>query len=214
MLRLLLLVALSSAAVAQPSVGVRGGLNVAWWESGEDTGLREGSRLRFVGGLTSQFEIAGSVGARAEALYAQKGAEIANGTVRYRADYLEVPLLVTNAVALGGLRADLEAGVALAVPLRGRFDLDPPEPVEGLPNVDPIDVPLEGDLDLQTDVGAAVGVRVGRGPVGLGVRYTHGLRNVIDSDTCDEFAGDPMIVCSVIPWKNRALAVTASVRLR
>lgn len=81
-------------------------------------------------------------------------------------------------------------------------------PIRGTASADAVDnVPAtEVDLDLQPDVGVVVGIEVGPGPVGIGLRYTHGLRNVIDGS-------DLLPNQTVVPWKNRVIAVTAHVRL-
>ncbi len=198
------------AVAAQPSIGVRAGLNITSWD--ETGGSLDGDRrLRFVGGLTGQLPLYESAGARVEVLYAQKGSTIANGSVRYRADYLEVPLLLTGSFPLApALRTEIEVGTAVALPLLGRYDLDPPLNTGG-PG-DPSDLVLEGDLNLQTDIGAVIGARLDVGPVGIGARYTYGLRNVIDDDVCPP--DTPGSTCEAVPWKNRAFAITASLRVR
>ncbi|MEM0964452.1 MAG: hypothetical protein AAGK21_18130, partial [Bacteroidota bacterium] len=82
---------LAASASAQGTVGVTGGLHVAWWDSDED--LAESPRLRLVGGLTGRYA-PGPIGVQAEVLYAQKGSQLDDGSVRWRADYVEVPVLV------------------------------------------------------------------------------------------------------------------------
>ncbi|MEM0964515.1 MAG: outer membrane beta-barrel protein, partial [Bacteroidota bacterium] len=139
----------------------------------------------------------GPIGVQAEVLYAQKGSQLDDGSVRWRADYVEVPVLVAvRGPAIRSLDPTLLVGVAGAVPIRGTASADA---VDNVPAT-------EVDLDLQPDVGVVVGIEVGPGPVGIGLRYTHGLRNVIDGS-------DLLPNQTVVPWKNRVIAVTAHVRL-
>ena len=159
----------SVPALAQPTFGVKAGLNVTSF-SGDDA---EGSeaRLGFVGGLTATVPFTPTVGLQIEALYSQAGEEYLNSAdlvEETRIDYLQIPA----AVRLGlPVSPTLDAGVSLGgyvgVPLRGEVE---------------VDGTFENDLDLNTDFGGLIGVDVGSGPFFVDARYSFGLTNAIERD--------------------------------
>ena len=181
-------------ASAQVSVGVTAGLNVASWQVGGFNEL-ESPRTRFVGGLTARAGTARLLGLQADLLYTQKGSQLDDGSIRYAADYVELPVLVRLVPPLGvPLAVGVSLGVAPALPVRGRVDYDAFE-----------DEPAGSEeIDLQTDVGLVVGADVGSGPFEVGLRYTYGLRNVIaEPESPNETA---------VRTRNQVISVTGAYR--
>ena len=165
----------TTAASAQPTIGLKAGLNTAFF-SGDDANNSD-PRLGFVGGLTARVPVNPSIAFQVEALYSQKGERFENSAgfdEVTKLSYLEVPASLRFGVPLSPL---LDAGVSVGgyvgVPLDGSVEVDG---VEG------------SDLDLRTDYGALIGVDVGSGPVYVEGRYTLGLAEAIEFDPgIDEF---------------------------
>lgn len=174
---------------SQVAISATAGLHVASFDS--DADLAESARLRAVGGVTARVMPSRFVGGQVEVLYAQKGSQIEDGSLRYRTDYVEVPILLALKLPLVRLLdTSLLVGPAVAIPIGGTVEADAIGPAPA----------SEVDLNLQNDIGAVVGAEVGAGPFGVGLRYTHGLRNVIEGE-------------NVVEWRHRVVAVTAHYRL-
>ena len=112
---------LAAPAIAQPSVGVKAGLNTAFF-SGDDA-VDSDPRLGFVGGLAARLPVNPAVAVQLEALYSQKGEtfENSNGVDEVtKLSYLEIPASVRLSVPLSPL---LDAGVHVGgyagIPLSG-----------------------------------------------------------------------------------------------
>lgn len=156
-------------ASAQPTFGLKAGLNTAFF-SGDDA-VNSDPRLGFVGGITSQFPLTPSVAIQLEALYSQKGETYENMSGLdevTKLAYLEIPASVRLSVPLGDL---LEGGVTLGgylgVPLSSEVEVDGED---------------ASDLDANLDFGPLVGVDIGSGPVYVDARYTFGLTDAIEFD--------------------------------
>ena len=160
---------LAASASAQPTFGLKAGLNVANFV-GDDANESE-ARLGLVGGLTAQFPFTPSASLQVEALYAQKGEEYFNTlgfTEETRLSYLEIPATLRLSVpASPTLDVGISAGGYLGVPLNGEVYTD--------------DV-FEDELDLSTDYGFVVGADLGSGPFYLDARYSQGLTEAIEFD--------------------------------
>lgn len=201
-----LVLGLALPAAAQPTFGIRAGLNVADVsntfediDSGEfGFQIDAQPRLGFVGGLFVELPLTPTFAVRPEVLYSQKGAKAvpdADGVddeedVTLSLDYIEVPVLARVAIPAS---PTLEIGL-LAGPSFG-FKLD-----EGLESGD-IDL-TDGDEDFaaSTDVGIAVGGEIGSGPFFVDLRYTFGLSDVSDGEA-DGDEGTP---------RNGVFAVTGT----
>ena len=160
---------LAVPANAQPSFGLKAGLNVANF-SGDDANESE-ARLGFVGGLTARVPFTPMAALQVEALYSQKGEEYLNTvglTEETRINYLEIPAMVRLGIPASPF-LDLGASVGgyVGVPLNGEVS------VEG---------EFENDLDLATDYGFLIGVDAGSGPFYVDARYTQGLTGAIEFD--------------------------------
>ena len=184
---------LSAPALAQVHVGVRAGLNVADWVytfQDETADVDVDPRLGFVGGATIGYRITPRVGARAEVLYTQKGfadeisvaddADAETGTLRYRQDYIEVPILADVALPAGdGLELGLHVGPALGFRL-GDIEVSCSGALEGAAGCDGSGA--DNDAFRPLDVGGAVGISVGAGPFGVDLRYTRSLRRLGEAE--------------------------------
>lgn len=166
---LLLALATAFAAVpasAQASFGLKAGLNTTFASGDGADGSK--ARLGFVGGAVVRYDVTPTVGLQVEGLYSQKGFNEVDGFVDedIRLDYVEIPVLLRLGVPLSPLMdAGVTVGPSIGIPIRGK---------------DQFDDGLENELDLQTDLGVAVGLDVGSGPFFVDARYTAGLRDVLD----------------------------------
>ena len=201
-MRLLSLLALAAlvaapAVSAQTTVGVKAGVQAATivgtfddvFEDAE--GIETQSRLGFTGGLTADIGLSPNIAFRPEVLYTQKGYQIAiepsegapdaEGTLTAEIDYLEVPLLIAyRQTTLSGLSYSVELGPTLAYKLSTGTSCDGSATLEA--QLDCSDDNGDDDDVQDLDVGGAIGATVGSGPFNVGVRYTQGFTNAIDSD--------------------------------
>ena len=194
----LALLALSLPAVAQPSFGVKVGVNaadVSDIEEGVDLlqfdGVEKQSRLGLVVGLTADVPFASSLSFRPEVLYTQKGYVVDvdltrggpedgfQGSLTSEFDYLEVPLLLAYTFPTSNaLEVAVEAGPTLSYVLSTGFGCS-----GGFEEECEEDDEVEGEDGLRDfDLGGAIGVTVGSGPFGVGLRYTNSLSSIVDEN--------------------------------
>ncbi len=189
-------------ASAQTTFGVKLGINSATVstndedllldfseEGAEGVGVEKRSRLGFVGGLTADIPLSLTFSFRPEILYTQKGFSVESrvdaldfeGTQTLKIDYVEVPLLVAYRFPTqSALDVAVELGPTLAYKLSTGIGC----------GGDLGDLCDEGDLEDDEgiedfDLGGALGVTVGAGPFGVGLRYTTGFLSIVS----DEGAG-------------------------
>lgn len=208
-MRFFLLLALTSAAFlpranAQTTFGVQAGLSVATLDfENELEGADEQARLGAVAGVFARIPVTPTVAFQPELNYTQKGHKLVadgddvDGSVTFKFDYLEVPLLAHAAFPVGanGLTVGVEVGPALAYRLSSGLSCSGDI-------LDAVCDQLEDGLDdeLSTfDVGAIGGLSVGAGPFSVALRYTHGFMNINDAEEADDDAS----------IKNRAFTVGA-----
>lgn len=200
---LLALLVASATASAQPTFGLKAGLNVAdVTNTFEDVdGVFDAQpRLGFVGGVLVDLPLNPQFGIRAEALYSQKGAREnfegdetkgGGGDTVLKMDYIEVPLLARVAVEpTPTLEVGLMAGPAFAFNVVEKLEIDGTNVREG------------DDFVQSFDTGIAVGAEVGSGPFFVDFRYTLGLLNV--AQELDEDDDEP---------KNGVFSVTGVFKL-
>ena len=167
-----LLLGLAPLAAAQPTFGIRAGLNVASLSDFEFAGsLDSQPRLGFAGGVFAELPLNPSFAVRPEVLFAQKGetgaADGDDSDVTFALDYVEVPVLGRFALSPSPtLEAGLMAGPYAAFKLGESID-------SGVINVDTDDVE-------SVDYGVVVGGEVGSGPFFVDLRYALGLASVFD----------------------------------
>ena len=166
--------ALSPAAQAQTTFGLKAGLNVSDF-TGDDAPSNTDPRLGFSGGVFATVPVGQSgLYVQPEALYSMKGVDGGgNSNTTLAVDYVEIPLLLGYAVPVtqSGLTLGAYAGPALGIKVRenlnGGF---------GSANTDAF---------KSTDVGAALGATLGAGPFAIDGRYTLGLTNALDVNNGD-----------------------------
>ena len=197
-----LLLGLAPLAAAQPTFGIRAGLNVADvsdidFERVADFEIDEQPRLGFVGGVFVELPLTPTFSVRPEVLYSQKGARAvaADGAddddVSLDLDYIEVPVLARLGVpASPTLEVALLAGPSIGFRLND--------------NLDDIDDFGEDDAVTSTDYAAVVGGEIGSGPFFVDLRYTLGL-----GDLGDDFADEIGVDTDSSP-RNGVFSVTAS----
>ena len=184
------------AALSQTSIGLRGGLNVSSW-SGDDLDVTE-PRLGATGGLFARYQASPALALQAEALYSQKGVRsdlVVGDEGVYQLDYIDVPVLARVSVPLS-LYADagVYAGPTISFPIRGEFKADA--------ETGQADFSVKDDL--KTTFGLTLGGDYYAGPVGVDLRYTLGLSDVVDPVTFpDDVFGDV---------KNQVFSVTLGYR--
>lgn len=178
---------LAASASAQPVLGLKAGLNTAYFTGDDADGTDP--RLGFVGGALLRFDVTPSVGLQVEALYSQEGAEDLDGT--YKLDYVDVPVLLRLGVPVSRYAdAGVYAGPSIGIPVRSTF--------EG-------DGGTEVDEETETDFGVAAGVDFWSGAFGVDLRYTAGLRDTFS----DEIAG---LEVAPLDIRNQAFSVTLGYR--
>lgn len=190
---------IATPALAQPSFGVKAGLNVADILFSEDQGFDEEGiddqpRLGFAGGVTADVPFTPTLGVRVEALFAQKGyvidfdTEILGqplvGKQTLKLDYLEVPVLANITFPMqSGLEIGVQAGVAPAFLLSDGIGCSGFETEEGSGCDEIEDDAEDEDLGIKSfDLGLAAGATIGAGPFAVDLRYTYGLVNLDDSE--------------------------------
>ena len=219
------------ASLAQPSFGIKAGLNVADLvvddelldDGGEFGTVDKQPRLGIVGGLTADLPFTPVLGVRAEVLYAQKGlvqeynfdegpdGEPFSGKQIIQLDYLEIPILARYSIPLqDGLEVGLLAGPVPAFLLSEGFacggDYNDFEIFDDF--CDDPDVFEDDDTFESFDLGGALGLTVGAGPFSVDARYTRGFMDVINRDLFD----DPDITDDQMDTRNSVFSITAAYR--
>ena len=158
------------AASAQTTIGLRAGLNTAFWTGNDASGTDP--RLGFTGGLAAHFAASRTFGIQGEVLYSQKGVQEPDiGT--YKLDDIDVSLLGRVAVPVSPFAdAGVFVGPTVSVPVSSTFDNDG----------DAVDL----DLETKTAFGVTLGADYYAGPIGVDLRYTTGLSDVFgEADALD-----------------------------
>ena len=187
LLAALALVLAAAPASAQASVGLKAGLNTAFFSNAEESSPRLGA----VAGLAGRFAVTPTVALQGEVLYSQKGDVFDNGDFDEvtKLDYVEIPASVRLSVPLSPLMdAGAYVGGYVGIPVRSQVD---------------VDGTLETDLDVSTDYGALIGVDLGSGPFYVDARYTFGLTEAIDYDPGLDLSPD---------FKNQVVSLTFGYR--
>lgn len=195
----LLAVAVSIAPSAQVTLGVQGGVNASNLAYNPD-GLFDGDgfdkrvRLGFAVGAFADVPIWPSLSLRPEVVYAQGGyvVVIERGlfpdqevdlSYTVKADYIEVPVLLSYRVPTAkGLALTLEAGPSLAYNVGSGVSC-------GSANPEAYCQDLQGSALRDFALDGSAGVTVGAGPVGVGLRFTHGITAI----SWEEPAGQPVL---------------------
>lgn len=176
--------AVATAPAAQTTFGVRAGVSALGqsfdsdWIYDDDDGLSKQARFGVTVGGFADVPLSDWVSLRPGASYVQKGYRVVlegpdfAGSGTFGADYLEVPVLLGVRIpGTGALELDVEAGPTVGYRIRTVQRC-----ADGfVPSCEQF--PYGGDL-ADFEVGGAVGLTVGAGPLGAGVRYTGSLVRV------------------------------------
>lgn len=162
----LLFVALPLAA--QPSFGLRAGLNVATIVPDSETDLTDrGAKLGFIGGVYAEVPVASGVSLQPEVLYSQKGVDRDAPNASIGVDYLEIPLLVKAGLPVSDLLdVDVYAGPALAIKLGDDDEVDTAR-------------------FNSTNLGVSAGIGLASGPFGVDARYTFSVQDATEGEAND-----------------------------
>lgn len=168
---------------AQTVYGFRIGANVGTL-SGTFVEAGPESSVGLVAGSFVRYALRNDLGVQVEVLYSQKGAQFEATTIEgepfermLRATYLEIPILLTYAPApYASLSPVIYGGGAVGFEIGEQVR----ERLEGFEQTQESDVLTSPDLGLL--VGADVQFSLGLLDALVGVRYTHGLRDLVDPD--------------------------------
>ncbi|HEX9953432.1 MAG TPA: porin family protein [Rubricoccaceae bacterium] len=191
----------TATASAQTSVGLKVGFNVAGISfdddvenAPEESVIDTSPRLGFAAGVFADIALTPALTFHPEVLYSQKGitralrAAPTSGGVTQQIDYVEAPILLSlrAPAVLNGLVFGIEAGPTFAYKVRtsirctGRYQ-------EVCDSADAQQSAADGFGDY--DLGAALGVTVGTGPVHIGARFTQGIMTTDDPESQTEPSG-------------------------
>src|SRR5258708_2336186 len=131
-----------------------GGVNFFYF-NGPDVNPLFGSRFGVVAGGFAHVVLIPSLAFQPELLYAQKGAQTSVGATSYQLNYVEIPFLAEISTGL-----PLNLGILLGPSLNANVVMN------GLQNVNPVDIGLVGGLQFHFE------------PILLNGRYEIGLTNV------------------------------------
>lgn len=180
----ILLVSSAVSVQAQTVYGFRIGANFATLNGDFGEAAEPESYTGLIAGSFTRFALRRGLGVQVEVLYSQKGArferEIAGVPVEQTllATYLEIPVLLTYTVPIAYRNAPLlYAGPALGFEIREYTRQSTGE----LEQTESSDVLTSPDLGLM--VGVDVPISLGALDALLGLRYTYGLRDLVNRDT-------------------------------
>ena len=183
-----LALATAVAPAAQTTFGVRAGVSAIETSFdapdiyGRDDGPSKHARLGFTVGAYADVPLSGAVSLRPGLSYVQKGYHVVleegpfAGSGTWGADYLEAPILLGVRVPrTGALELGVEVGPTLGYRVRTVDECE-----DGfVPSCEQF--PYGDDL-VDFEVGGTLGLTVGAGPFGVGVRYAGSLARVDDPD--------------------------------
>lgn len=181
---------LSTLSRAQMNLGLKAGLNAAYFHHTNISDFPNSTEYRsavfFHVGLLSQQSFNDNWGLQTELIYNQKGASIADvrsgfseTKVRLRLNYLSLPIMATYQAG----RFQIEAGPEVSYLLSANLRTDAPNSNPGMVES------LYEEKDFNLGLNAGISFLVGRRFL-PGVRYHYGLSSLIDIITTD-FNGEP-----------------------
>jgi len=209
----------ASLAVPQASaqgikLGAKAGVNFAD-VGGSDVSTLEAfigastkSKTGFIAGAFAEFMIGNMFAIQPEVLYSQKGVkfEEQGATLKYKIDYIEVPLLFKVNIPIEGSKVhpNVYAGPAVSFKssckVSGEFGgLSADVDCEGQDIIDIFDDEiLIKSTDLGLVFGGGVSFDVGGAEVGVDVRYNLGLSKVEDFDPPDDIKNKVISIMGTI----------------
>ena len=183
--------AIPAAAQAQPSVGVRAGVNLATLTPHPDPVVDLERATGFVVGAFVALPVNNVLGFQPEALYSRQGTKLdgASTSIRTKLDYLQFPLLARVRI---GMRSPLAVLVGPSLGVRTRTSYDVTGTLDFFPDA--------ATTFRRFDLGIATGAALDVGKVVVDGRYTWGVRNIHDPTF------DP------VKQKNRVFSLSAGLR--
>ena len=162
------LLCVAAPLAAQPSFGLRAGLNVSTIRPDGDVDLADRSaKLGFVGGVFAEVPVGSVVSIQPEVLYTQKGVNRDAPNEDVSVDYIEVPVLVKAGLPVSDLLdVDVFAGPALAFKLGN-------------------DDEASTVRYNSTNLGVVLGAGVASGPFGVDARYTFSVQDATEGELND-----------------------------
>lgn len=184
-----------------PSLGIKGGYNMSnlYTEDVDDQNVLSGFNV----GLFATLPLSSSVALQPELIYSTKGAELqydnlfAQGTAKFRLNYLEVPVLI---------KANLTKNFNIHFGPYAAFLVDSKITNQGQDG----NINFEQEIDKEdlntVDYGVAAGVGFDFDSFGIGARYNYGLSTVGKERT---FAGSTY---TFPDSKNSVLSIYAAIK--
>lgn len=180
-LLLFVLFVFTSLSFAQMQLGVKAGLNLANL-SGDDVENTD-TRTGFAGGVFFMYQFNEMFAVQPEVYYSMKGAKQSDSfegvsyDAEFKFDYVEIPLLLKFLIPMKGsnIKPAIFAGPSLA------FNSSAKLKVEAGGTTTEEDVENIKSTDLGLVFGAGIGFPVGKGELGVDVRYILGLSSIDDS---------------------------------
>lgn len=174
---LILVFAVSAMAGDGTGFGLKGGLNMANM-TGDDVGDDNKALLGFAFGGFFTYSFSPSIAIQPEVLYSMKGVkyEEGNETLKYKLNYLEVPVLLKFSIATdGNMVPFLFAGPAFGFLMSAKAEFD-----DGT-NTEETDIKDDlKSMDIGITFGAGFGMAMGEGQLTLDARYTLGMTEIND----------------------------------
>jgi hypothetical protein len=166
---------------AQMQAGLKAGLNIANL-SGDDV---EGSdsKTGFAGGAFFTYQLSSMFAIQPEVYYSMKGAtdkmDFNGATVdlTYTLDYIEIPVLFKLLIPLQGsnIKPSIFAGPSLGINTTAKIKAE----YQGESEEEDIEDVKSTDFGLQ--FGGGIGFPIGKGELGVDIRYILGLSTIDDS---------------------------------
>ena len=208
-MKLVVLLWLPAAMPAQRglSLGASAGLALASVHGADAGQMDAGSG--FAGGVFASLGVSKRLGLEVDVSYAQKRSTMAvtqpvNGTVTYRFNYIEVPVLIRyHVLPSARVAPTIVLGLAPAFRLNSTRTS---ATWSGSPSSPPTQFVFPKATDVGVVFGAAVGLPTGQHRVRLDGRYTVGLTRFAGK----QFTGTGVVENPALDLKNGALTVTAS----
>jgi hypothetical protein len=171
----------SIMSFAQMQAGLKAGLNIANL-SGDDIDSPD-SKTGFAGGAFFTYQFSPMFAIQPEVYYSMKGAtdkmDFNGATVdlTYTLDYIEIPVLFKLLIPLQGssIKPSIFAGPSLGINTTAKIKAE----YQGESEEEDIEDVKSTDLGLQ--FGGGIGFPVGKGELGVDIRYILGLSTIDDS---------------------------------
>ena len=169
-----------TSAQAQMTTGIFAGVNSSSFSvSNLDPDESTSSHTGFMAGGWIGLHLGNLIAVQLEAFYTQKGSKLNTTgapTSTFKADYIEIPLLLQVGLPLGGLKPHIYAGPAIAFNVNCQIDID--GGTGGKCDEPPFDTEIKS-----TDLSGIIGIGVHISRFLIAIQYDHGFDNILVDDT-------------------------------